>query len=113
MPNYQLPNNLTNGSTGLEQLFIYESSQLNIFAPGLLLLIFFVIVGAGYFSQDRRVGRGNLSMWFATSGIITTTLAIILFLYNGIISLPTVIISIILSVVFTIWFLFDNTGLYN
>lgn len=113
MPNYNLPTNLTNGSTGIEQIFIYESTQIDIFAPALLLLIFSVIVGAGYYAQDRRVGKGNLPMWFATSGVITTFLGIILFLYEGIINLNTLIICIVSTIIFTLWFLYDNTSNYS
>lgn len=114
MPNYQLPNfNMTNGSGGLEQLFIYESSQLDIFAPAILLFIFFIITLSGYFSQEKKSGRGNLSMWFAVSMLITTFLAFILFLYNGIINLATLSICVVLSILFTTWFLFDDSGNYN
>jgi hypothetical protein len=106
---YTLPSiNLTNQSNGLEQLFIYEATQVDILIPSLLFFIFVSIMAGGYYSQQRRLGEGSLSMWSAIAGYITSILSFVLFLYNGLISLNTVIIIMAITFLCTIWFLLSR-----
>ena len=105
---YELPSNVTNATTGLEDLLIYESQQVDSLIPGILLLIYLVILGSGYFSQERSKGRGNFKMWAAISGLITATLAFILFLYNGLVNIEVVIIALIISIISSFWFLLSQ-----
>lgn len=102
------PANFTNGSQGLEALIIYEVQQVPLLGPGLLLFVFFIIFGAGYFSQERKVGRGNFPMWLSIAGLITTTGGFVLFLYSGIINLETIIICMVLTILFSLWFLMTS-----
>lgn len=81
MPNWSIPN-LSNGSQGIESLLAAENTQLTGVTAGLLFFIWLAILGFGYFAQERRTGAGNLPMWAAISGLITTTGAFILFLYD-------------------------------
>lgn len=101
---------LPNGSNGSDigQIILWESQQIPFLFPGILLLIFFVIVGSGYFSQERRIGRGNFPMWCAIAGLITTSGAFILFLYDGLVGLETVIICVVVSIVCALWFLLSS-----
>lgn len=108
MPDYTLPVNLTNGTSGIEGIFVYEASQINIFGAGLLFMIFMVILFAGYSQEQRRHGRAKESTWFAVSGMITAFLSMVLFLMNGIVNLATVITCIVLSIIFTTIKLFDS-----
>lgn len=100
---YTIPTNLTNGSTGLEQLLIYEAGQVPFLMPGILFSIFIIILSAGYFSQDRRIGEGNFPMWCAIAGLITTTGAFILFLYQNLLNLEVLIICVIITILSMLW----------
>ena len=107
---YDLPN-FTNGSRGIEDILSYEATQVAGFTGGILFFIYVVILTSGYFSQERRTGAGNLPMWAAISGLITTTGGFILFLYQTsttgliLINLPTLLICVIVTIVSAIFFL--------
>lgn len=106
---YELPpSNITNSSEALVDLVVYISSEVPILAPSILFLIFIVLLGSGYFSEERRKGRGDLAKWFAISGFITATLSIVLFLINGIVNLVTVVIAVVVSMIGTLWLLFTS-----
>lgn len=102
------PNDLTNGSQGIEQLFIYTSQQVPFLMPGILLFLFFVILGSGYFFQDRRVGRGNFPMWCAIASFITTTGAFFLFLYDNLINIEILVIGVSLTIICAMWFMLSG-----
>ena len=106
MPIYNLPSaNLSNGSNGIEQLVIYEAQQIPALIPGLLFFIFLAIGLGGYLSQERRTGRGNMPMWFTIAGFITTSASFILLMYNGLINLEVVILSMVITIGFALWFM--------
>lgn len=102
------PTNLTNGTQGIEAIIAYEATQIPQFMPMILLMVYVVIAGVGYFSQERREVRGNLAMWCAISGLITTTLSFILFLYNGLINIQTVVICVVVTILSVAAFLFSG-----
>ena len=110
MPTYSLPN-FTNGSRGIEDIISYEATQVTGLTAGILFLVYVVIVSAGYFSQERRVGTGNFSMWCAIAGLITTTGGFTLFLYqmtnSGVvlIDLPTLVICVVVTIISAVSFL--------
>lgn len=108
MPYTLPPNNLTNGSAGIESILTYEAQQIPALMPSILLLLYVVILGAGYFADQRRTGRGKFAMWSAIAGLITTTGAFILFLYNGLINIEVVIIVLLITVVSVAFFLFSS-----
>lgn len=101
---YSMPGNLTS----VEEFIVYESSQIDILMPMILTFVFFTIAVSGHYSQERRVGRSNIAMWFSVAGLVTSTGAIILFLYPGIVNLTTVIISVVISFVCALWALFSG-----
>jgi len=100
---YTIPN-----STDPMNYLVQLSTQVPILMPLLLFLIWLVVLGAGYFSQERRTGRGNITMWAAISGYMSTTIAFILFLIPGLISLEVVVIFVIISILSTIGFFFNS-----
>ena len=101
---YTIPN-FTDTSQGIEGIMIAETTQLPGLVPGILFLIFAVILGAGYFAQERRTGAGNLPMWAAIAGLITTTGGFMLFLMDGLVGIETIIISLIITIVSAFAFL--------
>lgn len=110
MVNWVIPN-MSNGSQGIEAIVAAEAAQINGLAAGILLLIFLVVLGAGYFAQERRVGAGNLLMWASIAGLITTTGAFILYLYDkvsmdiAIINIEVVMITLLITIVCAVAFL--------
>jgi hypothetical protein len=104
---YSLPN-WTGNAGGIEVLMAEGSRQYPGFAMGILAFIYIVILGAGYFAQDRKVGAGNMAGWASVSGLITTTLSFILFLYDNIVSIDVVITFMIISILTALIFLITN-----
>lgn len=103
---YSLPPvNLTNSTAGLEQLVIYEAGQIPILVPLMLFFIYISILAGGYFSQQRRLGKGSFPMWSAIAGYVTTSGAMVLFMIQGIINLETLVILFIITIACTMWFL--------
>lgn len=94
---YEIPNLSTSG--GIETIGAEVARQVNFVWSGILFFVFMGIWGAGYFAQERKVGAGNAAMWAAISGLITTTGAFILFLYDNLVPLETIIISIIITII--------------
>lgn len=108
MPPYNLPPpNLTNGSQGIEAILLYEAGQIDIFMPMLLLFIYVVIATGGYMAQDRKEGRGNLAQWCAIAGLITSVASFILFLYNGLVNIETVVIVVVVTIISVVFFMFS------
>lgn len=101
------PTNLTNGS-GIESVVIWTSQQVPILFPLILFFIFITIAGLGYFSLERRKGYGNLPMWLAISGLITTTGAFILYLYENLINLEVVIICMLITFISAVFFILSS-----
>jgi len=103
---YQLPYetgiNLTKGP---EQLLVYLAGQVPIFIPLFLLAFFSIITMSGFFLQEKRSGNGDFSQWFAIAGWLTSGMAIFMTFIDGLITIPTVIIVISISLLGTIWFL--------
>lgn len=101
---YTVPN-----QTEAIEVVVNISTQVPNLMPGILFMLWIVIAGSGFFSQQRRVGKGNLPMWLAVSSFITTSSAFMLFLYNGLISLQTLVVCVSVTMLCALWFLFSNT----
>lgn len=104
---YSIPN-ITNGTTGLEDLLVSTSGQVSALANGILIFIFLTILGSGYYSQERRTGRGNFPMWVAIAGLITTTASFILYLVPGIIGLESIVIGVAITIIGSLWFMLSE-----
>lgn len=113
MPQWEILN-LSNSSTGLEGILAAEAAQINGLAAGLLFLVYMVLLGAGYFAQERRTGAGNLLMWASISGLITTTGAFILYLYDvtnpsvALINIEIVLICVVVTIISAFAFLLSE-----
>lgn len=103
---YALPN-FTN-TTGMEEVLQYGSQQVPFLAPGILLMIYIVILVSGYFSQERKTGNGNFLMWASISGLITTTGAFMLFLYDQIVNIQTILVCVVVTIISAFAFLINQ-----
>lgn len=103
---YQLPDETgINFTEGPQQIFVYVASQVPIFIPMVLILFFMVIAVGGYFQQQRRTGNGDFSMWFAVGGFMTTILATLFSLVDGLMPISSLVICIGVTILGAIWFL--------
>lgn len=105
---YALP---TNNTVTPDQLVINISQNVPIIPNILLVTIFLVIALSGYMSKSRREGSekaGNLPMWFAIAGLITSTGSFILFLADGIVNITTVITCFSVTILSCLWYLFSD-----
>ena len=103
---YELPN-FTNTS-GIEEVLQYGSQQVPILAPGLLFMIYIIILVSGYFSQERKTRQGNFLMWASISGLITTSGAFMLFLYDNLINMQTIMVCMVVTIISAFAFLINQ-----
>jgi len=103
---YELPN-FTNTS-GMEEVLQYGSQQVPILAPGLLFMIYIIIMVSGYFSQERKTGQGNFLMWASISGLITTSGAFMLFLYDNLVNIQTIMVCVVITIISAFAFLINQ-----
>jgi hypothetical protein len=99
--------NITNESQ-IDKILINLAGNVPSLFPMLLVFEFMVIALGGAFANQRRVGYTNISMWFAIAGLITSTSAFILFLVNGLITLPTLSICVTITILSVLWFMFSG-----
>lgn len=105
MTTYSLPTNIT-GPVGLLQ---YETGQLTSLAPMFMLFIFLIVMGAGAYNSQRLSGRSRISMWGTIAGLITFTIGSILFLYDNVINITTLVIILSVTLMFAAVFFFTKT----
>lgn len=103
---YALPN-FTNTS-GIEEVLQYGSQQVPILVPGLLFMIYIIILVSGYFSQERKTGQGNFLMWASIAGLITTSGAFMLFLYDNLVNMQTIMVCVVITIISAFAFLINQ-----
>lgn len=89
MVTYLTPDEI-NQSGALDTGLAYISSQSPSLFPAILAFIYFLIAGMGYYFEEGRTGSGRLFNWMSIAGMITTFLAFILYMANGLIGLDVV-----------------------
>ena len=94
--------------TDIPSMFVNVSQAVANFGNMLLVFVWFSISILGYMAQDRKTYKGNIPMWLTVGGFITTTLAFILFIIPGILSLYSVIICTAIFLACVLWFLFSG-----
>ena len=101
---FVLPANVTDPG----EILISVSQQNPSLAPGILFLIWIVIAGAGYMRQEEKFGKAQLSFWMTIGGLITTTVAFILFLKPGLMSLDTLVVCFSVFLACALWYFLDS-----
>ena len=97
---YDMPN--FTGS-GIDEAFVDISTSVSAFAPMLLFFIFMVVMITGYRKQKSSTGFGDAPLWATLAGIVTTMSALLLTTVSGIVSLPTLVITIVITISCGLW----------
>lgn len=98
-----------NVTSDITQLLIYVNDITGGLFMNLFLFSFFLISALGsFFIQDRTVGKADISVSFAVASYLTTGLAFILMLRDGLIAVPVVGICIAISALSTLWLFFSS-----
>jgi len=100
MPIYNAPNISGNGIDGALSGI---SQSVSVFVPMLLTFIFFVVFITGYKKQRETTGFADAPLWGTIAGVITSITALLLSMGEGIINLPTLIPTIVITLAFGIW----------
>lgn len=102
---YELPSETgINFTEGAHQIFVYVSQQVPMFIPAVLFSFFMIILITGFFLQEKRLGKGEFSMWFAIAGYMTSIVALLMLIIDGLIPVYVVTITISFTFIGTIWF---------
>lgn len=103
---YTLPSNTAlNFTEGLDRIFVYVAGQVPIFIPMVLFSFFMIILLGGFFSQKRTDGKGDFPQWFAIAGYLTAIASLLMLLIDGLINVPTVVVTIAVALGGSIWLL--------
>lgn len=94
-------------TTGIDNVLTTVSSSVPIFTPFLLLFVFALVFILGY-KKSREQGAGDAPAWATTAGIITTIVALILSLGNGIINTATLVSTIVITILCGAWLFSSN-----
>lgn len=106
---YDLPAETSlNFTEGADRIFVYVAQQVPIFIPLVLFALFMIVLLGGFFAQKRSEGKGDMPQWFAIAGYITTIAAMLMLLVDNLVNLTTVIITISVSLVGSIWLFFSK-----
>lgn len=100
-----------NTSEGLHVLFYYVADVVPGFIPLILLAFWIVATFGSFFAQKRIEGRGSFQASFAAGSYATTVVAITLSLIPDMVNISTVILTIGISIVATIWLFVSNNKL--
>jgi len=101
--------NSRNLSEGLHIPLVYVNDITNgLFVNLFLFVIFMAVLFGTFFSAKRISGDSNLVSSFAIAGYVTSGAAIIMSLIPNLIPLYVVIITIVISLIGTIWLFFQN-----
>lgn len=93
-----------NSSEGLQVLFIYVNDVTGgLFINMFLFALFIVAMMGSFFASKRTTGQGNLAVSFAVAGYFVAGASIILSLIPNIVNIFTVIISVVVAVIGTLW----------
>lgn len=78
---------------------VRDISQAFPTLPNLLLLFTFLIIGlSGAVGSRKFTGISNIWQWFTISGLVTSTIAFILFAVEGIVTIETVGIALAVTI---------------
>ena len=100
----------TNFTDGLDKLFIYVAGEVPIMIPLILFSFFMITLLGGFSSQVRREGKGDLPMWFSIAGYLTSILAMLMLLIDGLINLTTVLITLSITFAGVAWFFMSRNN---
>lgn len=89
-------------STGMAGMLTYVADTVDIFIPGLLLVLFGVTLLGTYFAQKRSEGRGNFLASFAVASYFTAIISYFMMLIPGLIDNITLAITTTFAIVATI-----------
>lgn len=98
-------NEVVNTSEGIHTLFQYSAEIVPIFLP-LTLFVLFMITFVGSLFASNRFGNGNPAASFAAAAYLTTIVAFFFQLIPDLINNTTVIITLMVSVLATLFLFF-------
>lgn len=90
------------------QIFTYVVSVVPIFPSLLLVAIFLITTIGSYFAQKRIQGIANFPASYAVGGFVTASIALVMSLLPGFLSLPILIIAVANSIGGFLWFVFSD-----
>lgn len=99
-----------NISNGIDDALVDISQEVSVFAPMLLVFVFFVIFISGSTSQKRRTGTADIPMWAVVSSLSTLMIALALTLISGLINLLTLVIVVIVTIISGAWLFLDKNN---
>lgn len=96
---YETPN-LTGG---FDDVVVDLAGGVPSFVPMLLFFIFSIVMIGGSANQFRRSGTTDVPMWMTMAGLVTTSIALLMTLKDGIINLPTLSIVLTVTIASALW----------
>lgn len=93
-----------NATNDLSNLLVYANEVTNgLFAPGVLLAFFIIILIAGFFAQMRFKGSTRFDFSFTAAGFATFGFAVIMSLKTGLLNPIYLFISLAVAILGVVW----------
>jgi hypothetical protein len=90
-------------STSLDTALVETSQTVNVLIPSFLMFIFLVVWISGSLKQRRETGTYDAPLWGTIASVITTMIAFFLSMKEGLMDLPTLVITVSVSLLMAIW----------
>lgn len=100
---YDLPN-----ATTLDNIAIQMVTAVPSFIPLLLFFVFFLVFLGGAARQKAKTGNPDFPMWGVVASVSVLILALLMSTITGIISLDWLVIVVVITILFGVWFFLDH-----
>jgi len=100
MPIFAEPNFTGNG---LDEAIAGVTQSVPVFTPMFLFFIFCVTFITGYKKQRETTGFADAPLWGTIAGVVTSMVALLMSLKQGLIQLEILIIPIVITLGFGVW----------
>lgn len=94
--------------TGVDNLLTYVAVQVPAFIPLLLFAIFFIITLSIYFGTKRLNGQGDFFASMAVGSLVTTVIAGLMTLKDGLINTYVLAFCVVLTIVSVVILIFSK-----
>lgn len=82
----------------IETVLAGVSADVPVLIPMLLFFEFMVLMLVGYSVSRRNAGYSNILAWASIAGLVTSTTASFLLMVDGLVSVETVIVTIVIAI---------------
>lgn len=105
------PTLTTNASEGFYTIFTYVNNvTYGLFSKMVLFALFVIIAMSTFFSSKRTGGKEDFPASCAVAGFVTSGASILMLSIDGLVSVTTVIITIVITLASVLWLMMSKSS---